>query len=102
MTNGYFVPDKVEELKACDMVLVSLDGVKETNDLLRGKGSYGKAVKAMETLEKNKIQFRIDTVVSSGNMNDKDIMHVINLAKKFRTDANLIQCILTSITKILK
>jgi AdoMet-dependent heme synthase len=52
ITNGFYVKgDILDNLAKYEvMTAVSLDGVEETNDLTRGKGSYATALKAMEKL----------------------------------------------------
>jgi radical SAM protein with 4Fe4S-binding SPASM domain len=69
-------------------VSVSVDGTKETNDALRGKGAYAKAVSAIEKLSKGGL---LDCLVATfanvnptlTNVTSKDIEHVIHLAEKY-------------------
>ena len=54
ITNGYYVKGDIlnDLIKNEVMTAISLDGKEETNDLMRGKGSYATALKAMEKLSK--------------------------------------------------
>ena len=47
-SNGYFVPKKIETIKLTDGLFISLDGPEEIHDAIRGKGSYARAIAAIE------------------------------------------------------
>ena len=69
-------------------VSISIDGTKETNDLIRGKNAYSSAVSAIKKLStENLINCLVYTFAnidrSSTNANIGDITHVIDLAAKF-------------------
>jgi len=52
VTNGYLVPQKINELKGLNSIIISLDGGKEINDRNRGKGCFDKVMQAAESCEK--------------------------------------------------
>lgn len=51
-TNGYLVPNKIEEIKCLDNICLSLDGREENNDKNRGTGCYQKVIEAMAVIKK--------------------------------------------------
>jgi len=58
---------------------VSIDGAKESNDKIRGRGSYDKALYAMKKLSENGILDCIVTTMTKYNI--KDAEHVVKLAE---------------------
>jgi radical SAM protein with 4Fe4S-binding SPASM domain len=83
ITNGYYVKgDILDNLAKYEvMTAVSLDGVEETNDLTRGKGSYATALKAMEKLSDANIFDCIVTTLNKRNVYEVD--HIAELGHKF-------------------
>ncbi|MBT0159217.1 radical SAM protein [Candidatus Bathyarchaeota archaeon A05DMB-2] len=57
---------------------VSIDGTRESNDQIRGKGSYDKALFALEKLSENGILDCIVTTMTKHNI--KDAEHIVKLA----------------------
>ncbi len=74
MTNGTLItPEKARRLAAtgrCNQVQISLDGTREHHDLLRGKGSFDKAVAAIKYLRDEGLKVVVNTVISSSNYKD--------------------------------
>jgi radical SAM protein with 4Fe4S-binding SPASM domain len=60
---------------------VSIDGAKESNDQIRGKGSYDKALFAMKKLSENGILDCIVTTMTKYNI--KDVEHPVELAEEY-------------------
>jgi len=60
---------------------VSIDGAQDSNDRVRGKGSYDKAVFAMKKLSENGILDCIVTTLTKYNI--KDIEHPVKLAAEY-------------------
>ncbi len=79
-TNGYFVPQMIEELKVVDCICVSLDGKEENNDKHRGKGCFKKAVEAMKVIVDNRIPLVVHATLTRDNMND--IEYLAGLTEK--------------------
>jgi radical SAM protein with 4Fe4S-binding SPASM domain len=57
---------------------VSIDGNREANDIIRGRGSYDKAVFAMERLSENGLLDCVVTTMTKYNL--KDLEHIVKLA----------------------
>src|SRR4030042_1432707 len=60
---------------------VSLDGNRESNEKIRGKGSYDKALYAMKKLSENGILDCIVTTMTKYNIKDSE--HVVKLAEEY-------------------
>ena len=57
-TNGSLVPDKIKDILLVDQLVISIDGWEATNDNIRGKGAYQKAIKALEIALNHGLVFR--------------------------------------------
>jgi radical SAM protein with 4Fe4S-binding SPASM domain len=70
LTNGWFL--KKEEVSRLNVheVQVSLDGLKKGHDMLRGNGSFKKAVTAMNLVKDTGIDLSVATMVHPYNIND--------------------------------
>lgn len=79
-SNGVLVPAKIEELKQIECLTLSLDGKADHHDILRGKGSADKVLKAIKVAKRAGLEVRVNMVVHKYNLKDLDYM--INLAKK--------------------
>ena len=80
-TNGTFLIQKKDSLKGIGKIKLSLDGVKEIQDTLRGKGAFKKTIEAAEFCKKNKINMGFNTTVSKMNLNQ--IEFLLKTAKKY-------------------
>src|SRR3989304_3901789 len=70
LTSGWFL-GKEEALKLnVNEVQVSLDGLEDGHDTLRGKGSFKRAITAMESVREAGINLSIATMVHPYNLND--------------------------------
>lgn len=83
LTNGTLVNEKavdnIKEIGKLHYVQVSLDGATpETNDRIRGKGSFHKALKAIRMLTQDGITVRLMFTIHKGNVDD--ISRLIDLA----------------------
>jgi len=88
LTNGILLnSDKIAKLKEfkANYVQISLEGMEERNDEIRGKGTFKKIVKAVKLLVKNKINTGISTTVTKQNL--RDVPLLIELAKKLRVNS---------------
>ena len=62
-----------------NIVIISIDGPKEINDKIRGKGSFEKAVESISNISKNKdIYLKINMTL--GKYNKNNIEYVVSLA----------------------
>jgi radical SAM protein with 4Fe4S-binding SPASM domain len=68
-------------------ISVSIDGAEKTNDVIRGEGAYAAAVSAIERFSREKLlNCLVYTFANAGevtNVNEADIRHVLDLAKKY-------------------
>jgi radical SAM protein with 4Fe4S-binding SPASM domain len=71
--------EKISQLKP-KVVGISLDGLKESHEKIRGKGTFEKTVRAIELLRKKGIQTTVITTVSK--INFKDLPKMKNLLYK--------------------
>lgn len=90
ITDGRLLDDKALKniVKNEVKVSVSIDGGRETNDLVRGKGAYAASVKAIERLSKenllNCLVYTLANVNESvTNVNETDFRAVLDLAEKY-------------------
>ncbi len=68
-SNGYLVPQKINDVKKLDLLCISLDGDRKANDVNRGVGSYDKAIEAIRLAKKNNIPIQVATVITKNNLN---------------------------------
>ena len=74
-TNGTIITEEqikyLSKFKKHFSMSISLDGIEEkTNDLTRGKGSFAKTFKTINTIRKYNIPLRIITVLSKNNYDE--------------------------------
>lgn len=83
-SNGSLIDDAIaQELKQAgvDVVNVSIEGPRHIHDYLRGKGTFDKAISALESLHKHKIESTIATAISRYNY--KYLSSIIEFAKSY-------------------
>jgi AdoMet-dependent heme synthase len=90
ITDGRLLDDKAFDniVKNEVKVSVSIDGGKEINDLVRGKGAYAASVSAIEKLSKEKLLnclvYTLANVnASATNVNENDFRDVLDLAETY-------------------
>ena len=71
ITNGHFIEKFISEHAGIrfDYFDVSLEGPEDINDIVRGKGSFRKAIKGLESAVKNKIADKIFISLTLTNLN---------------------------------
>ena len=86
LTNGVFVDGSIYDNLVKNQVWtsVSIDGPEEINDKLRGKGSYKKALAAIQKLSKGGILNGLACAIT--NVNYKHLDHVAELADKYKAN----------------
>ena len=84
-TNGILVPKYIDVFDKNDGIQVSIDGDRETHDRIRGKGSYDKAIKALECLKEHRINHSIGFALCKLNFHCID--HILALCKKYECNA---------------
>ena len=74
-TNGQIIPSKPELLDYLDELIVSLDSpTPETNDRLRGEGSYRKAVQTIDLSLQRGVRTFVNMVLTRQNLSDLEEM----------------------------
>lgn len=66
-TNGYLVPDKIDQLSSLDVIVISFDGPREVHDENREPGSYDKVMAALRVACQGHNVFTI-TVLTNKNI----------------------------------
>ena len=79
-TNAWFVDDRRQRLTDLHSITISLDGPEETNDNIRGAGSYRRIMKALEWAVDNGKETYTSTVLSRYNVGV--IEYICDLAEK--------------------
>ncbi|MBW2980452.1 radical SAM protein [Candidatus Woesearchaeota archaeon] len=69
-TNGTLINDKIAKRLNADIIRISIDGLEKVNDKIRGKGSFKKAVNAIESLKKHNKKIIISTAIGKLNKNE--------------------------------
>lgn len=73
MSNGSTINDRVaKKLKNLEVsgVQISIDGLEENNDKIRGRGSFKKAVRGVEKLLSNGVPVGVSITINKINVND--------------------------------
>jgi MoaA/NifB/PqqE/SkfB family radical SAM enzyme len=78
-SNGYLVPQKIDQLKNLDILILSIDGEEKVHDKNREKGSHKKVIEALRVATKKMPVWTI-TVLTKNNLDQID--YILNLAKK--------------------
>jgi len=65
-----------------DVVNISIDGPEQVHDYLRGKGTFGKAVSALDYLRKYSIETTIAAIVCRHNC--RYLTYIVELARQYR------------------
>lgn len=79
-SNGYLVPEKLNNLNNLNHLVLAFDGEEEIHDLNREKGSFRKVVAAIESVS-GKIPFWTITVLTKHNLNSIDF--ILKQARKY-------------------
>ncbi len=82
LSNGMLLDQYLDELAGMDRLhlQISLDGLEESHDRLRGNGSYQKLVKNLYAIQKANIPFTLSVALSTENIND--LPELVDLASK--------------------
>jgi len=74
ISNGYFIADKIDEIRNVDLLELSIDGIGEICDLLRGDGAYEKILKAIKLVRERKIKTILNMVLTKYNLIHVDLI----------------------------
>lgn len=86
-TNGYFLTyEKARQLKDAGLFLaqISIDGMKNSHENIRGDSSFGRAVRAVQNAKRAGLITRVAMTINQ--MNFWEVESVFNLALKLRAD----------------
>jgi radical SAM protein with 4Fe4S-binding SPASM domain len=67
LSNGMILDDELASRLNFSEVQISLDGTEKGHDLIRGKGSFKRAVAAMEAVRKAGLDLSVATMIHKGN-----------------------------------
>jgi len=84
-TNGWFVEERIEEVAGLDLVCITLDGPAEVHDGQRRRGSYDRAVRAIELLVARGVRVVTMTVLTPRGAEAID--QVLDDARRLAVDA---------------
>ncbi len=76
-TNGTLITKSVAKKLNADVINISIDGLEEVNDSIRGKGSFKKTVRGIENLEKVGKSKRVVIVTALGKLNKNEPKKII-------------------------
>jgi MoaA/NifB/PqqE/SkfB family radical SAM enzyme len=80
-SNGFFVPEKIEEIKKINQLLLTFDGPKKVYESFKGKGSYEKLIDAIKVCKENGINIGTMTILTNKNL--KYVDDILRVAKKY-------------------
>lgn len=84
-TNGWLVPQHIDELAQLDLVCVTLDGPPEIHDAQRHPGSHARVLDALALLRDRGIKTVTMTVLTATSIDSVD--HVLEVARRSGTQA---------------
>lgn len=74
VTNGVLMRKRgqsiIENGRRCDWVQVSIDGMKQAHDSMRGSGNWEKSIDALRWVKDSGISTRVNSTISSVNLKD--------------------------------
>jgi MoaA/NifB/PqqE/SkfB family radical SAM enzyme len=84
-TNGWLVPNHIEDIAKLDLVCITLDGPPEVHDTQRHPGSHDRVLKAIELAKSVGVKVVTMTVLTSKGVNTVD--YVLKVAREMGTRA---------------
>lgn len=81
ITNGLLLDKKLDQIENIDSICISIDGNEKAHDFLRGKGSYQKAIKGLESCLQHSLPVKIHAVLSPYSMST--LQDFATLAQKY-------------------
>ncbi len=83
-TNGILAPKFLDLLAGLDLLIISIDGTKETHDCLRGEGTYESAMNAIELCKAKGIKMIFSSVMTSKTL-VQDLSFLMKLSDLYDT-----------------
>ncbi len=84
ISNGTLISREVAGRLNVHEVQISLDGMKEGHDYLRGKGSFEKALKAIDYLQEANVKVSVATMIHRGNLDEFEQLTSLLQARHIR------------------
>ncbi|MFB6190513.1 MAG: radical SAM protein [Candidatus Nanohaloarchaea archaeon] len=69
-SNGFSVPSRIDEIEDIDLLVLSLDGKKETHEKNRGEGSFDAVMRAASHAQEHGIKTRFTAVLTRESLED--------------------------------
>jgi MoaA/NifB/PqqE/SkfB family radical SAM enzyme len=86
-TNGWYLEERMEEVAPVDCVFVSIDGVGEIHDRIRGlPGLFDRMTGALEKIRRRFPKIRLLACCTLTTLNQSQILPVCNYAKEMGVD----------------
>ena len=89
-TNGFQVPQRIEEVRCVDTLVVSLDGREANHDTHRGAGSFATALRAIEAGRAHGIPTIISATLTREVMGDMDWLAALARDKGLRVQYSIL------------
>lgn len=86
MSNGSFIPQRINEIKNMDFLTISYDGPQEIHDIQRQEGTYQYVVRAVEAAKERNMRLNLHTVLTVHNIDRID--SILAFAKVFNIATN--------------
>ncbi len=80
-TNGWLVPDMLDDVAKLDLVCLTLDGPPEVHDTQRRKGSYDRVLRALDALASRRVPAVTMTVLTPSGADN--VEHVLDVARAY-------------------
>ena len=72
VTNGLRLPDRIDVVRRLSEVVISIDGNEDAHDAQRGKGTWARVMRAIETCAAHRLDFFLSAVVTRRSMDQVD------------------------------
>lgn len=89
-SNGYLVPEKIDEIKNLNQLTLSVDGDKEAHDANREPGSYDKVMRAVKVARAAGIPLYTCVPLTKNNVSDYQIDYMLNEAGRYGYSVGII------------
>ena len=99
-TNATYLKDRIDEIRATDQLVISIDGDEANHDSIRGKGSYKKCIEGIELAIEKGFVLRLHAVLTKDTLDT--LPHMVSLSKKYNVMLNYGFTDATALTKPIK
>lgn len=77
LSNGSLITEEVAEKLRVHEVQISLDGMKEGHEALRGEGRFEEALRAIDRLQASRIRISVATMIHRRNLNEFEQLKIL-------------------------